>query len=114
MITLVSQENGRVLECAATYSDQRDISFPAMMEVGDGVTGAAVSGREPVAFSARDLEAIEGIGFTPEAGVSVPIIGRASQRSGHAYEESPIGALTVLCAIAGTSWSRTTLRCCVA
>ncbi|HWD42077.1 MAG TPA: HD domain-containing phosphohydrolase [Fimbriimonas sp.] len=95
MITLLSDDDRGVLECVSTFS-QQDVSFPRMLEVGDGITGKTVSAGEPIAFESSDLEAIEGLGFTPEAGVSVPIIARASQRTGRTYQESPIGAVTLL------------------
>jgi HD-GYP domain-containing protein (c-di-GMP phosphodiesterase class II) len=98
LVSLVSEEDERVLQTEAAYCSTGEFEFPDTIQVGSGISGYVVKMGQPISVHATESEPLvcDGISLEARAAVSVPLMARAGQRPGQAYEEQPIGALTLL------------------
>ncbi len=98
MVSLTSEEDHTVLLTEAAYGVKGDFEFPAVVTMGDGVSGYVAKTGQPITLTAKDGEFIDcdGIGLPVKSAFCLPLVNREFSGVGVANSELMIGAMTII------------------
>ena len=97
-VSLTCEEDHSVLLTEAAYGVKGDFEFPAVVTMGEGISGYVAKTGQPITLTAKDGEFIDcdGIGLPVKSAFCLPLVNREFQGVGVSHSELMIGAMTII------------------